>query len=58
MHKRKQGGFECNRSNDNIKKYDYRVGVSLIDLGTIRYFRKSEIIEIAKGANQVWRGLD
>jgi len=58
MHKRKQGGFECNRSNDNIKKYDYRVGVSLIDLGTIRYFRKSEIIEIATGANQVWTGID
>ena len=58
MHKRRQGGFECNRSNDNMKKYDYRIGVSLIDLGTIRYFRKSQVANVATTTNQVWTGID
>lgn len=58
MHKRRQGGFECNRSNDNMKKYDYRIGISLIDLGTIRYFRKSQVANVATTTDQVWTGID
>ncbi len=58
MHKRRQGGFDCNKSNDNVKKYDYRIGVSLIDLGTIRYFRKSQVIDLITTTNRVWTGID
>lgn len=58
MHKRRQGGFECNRSNDNIKKYDYRVGVSLIDLGTVRYFRKSQVANVSTTTDKTWTGID
>lgn len=58
MRKRRPGGFECNRSNDNTKKYNYRIGASLIDLGTIRYFRKSQVINVSTTTNRVWNGID
>lgn len=58
MKKHNSGGFECNRSNDNIKKYVYRIGLSLMDLGTIRYFRKSEVINIHSTSDRLWNGID
>lgn len=58
MHKRRQGGFECNRSNDNVKKYDYRIGLSLMDLGTIRYFRESQVIDVMVATDRIWAGID
>lgn len=58
MRKRRQGGFECNRSNDNVKKYNYRLGASLMDLGTIRYFRKSQVINLQTTTDRIWNGID
>ena len=58
IHKRRQGGFECNKSNDNTKKYDYRIGASLMDIGTIRYFRKSQVITVQNTVDRIWNGID
>ena len=58
MKKHNSGGFECNRSNDKIKKYDYRIGVSLMDLGTIRYFRKSQVVNVMTTTDRLWTGID
>lgn len=58
MKKRQASGFQCNRSADNIKKYDYRIGVSLLDLGLVHFFKNSSKLEIQNTSDRIWNGID
>jgi hypothetical protein len=41
-----RGSFDCNMSNDRQRKYKYRIGLSLIDLGMIRYFDETTVSNV------------
>jgi hypothetical protein len=53
-----RGAFECNMGNDKIRKYNYRLGASLIDLGTIYFFNQAELLNVNTTADRVWNGID
>lgn len=53
-----RGAFDCNMSNDRQKKYKYRLGFSLLDLGMIRYFNQSEVINVFSKSDVLWNGID
>ena len=46
MHKRNPGAFDCNKTSDQFKKYDYRIGLSFLDIGMIDYFRQSQTLSV------------
>lgn len=58
IRKRNSGGFECNRSNDNIKKYKYRIGLSLMDAGMVRFFRQSSVATLTTSTIKPWNDID
>ncbi len=53
-----RGAFDCNMSNDKLRKYKYRLGFSLLDLGIIHYFNQSEVLNVNTGTDRVWNGID
>lgn len=53
-----RGGFDCNRTNDRVKKYKYRLGASLIDIGHIRWFRQTTQVNLNAQGNRTWTQLD
>jgi hypothetical protein len=53
-----RGAFDCNMSNDKQKKYKYRLGFSLLDLGNIFYFNKTRKTELKATTTQTWNGVD
>jgi hypothetical protein len=53
-----RGAFDCNMSNDHMRKYKYRLGVSLIDLGMIHFFNKPQIYTVSTQSDYVWNGID
>jgi hypothetical protein len=53
-----RGAFDCNMSNDRQKKYKYRLGASLLDLGTIYYFNQAEVTRVQTPDERVWNGID
>lgn len=58
IRKRNPAAFDCNKSNDHLRKYKYRVGVSLMDVGAIRWFRQSRILTVESSNDRVWDGMD
>ncbi|HNS12132.1 MAG TPA: DUF5723 family protein [Bacteroidia bacterium] len=58
MHKRQSSGFECSRVADRVKKYDYRIGVSLMDLGLVHFFKNSSKTELQTSTDRIWNGID
>ena len=58
MHKRQSSGFECSTVADRVKKYDYRIGVSLMDLGLIHFFKNSSKTQFQTTTDRVWTGID
>jgi hypothetical protein len=58
MKNRIGGGFACNNNNDRIKKYKYRIGVSLMDLGMIHYFNESRVSNIVTSTDRDWIAID
>lgn len=57
-HKRQSSGFECSGAADNIKKYHYRIGFSLMDLGIIHFFRQSSVLALNTETDRTWTGAD
>ncbi len=53
-----RGAFDCNMSNDKLRKYNYRLGASLIDLGTIYYFNQAEQMNVNTTTDKIWNGVD
>ncbi len=58
VHKRQSSGYECRKIADNVKKYKYRIGLSLMDLGLIHFFKDAGKLEINAGTDRVWNGID
>ncbi len=53
-----RGAFDCNMSNDKQRKYKYRLGFSLLDLGMIHFFGDAAIYNVSNPNDYVWNGVD
>lgn len=51
------GSGDCNKSAEILKKYQYRVGLSLIDAGLVM-FRNDAKLFTFENASAVWPGID
>jgi hypothetical protein len=58
MSKPNKGAFDCNMSNDKQRKYNYRIGASLIDIGAIYFFNQAEQMNTATTSDVIWNGVD
>jgi hypothetical protein len=59
MRKRKISGFECDNGADHIRKYIYRIGLSAVDFGFIRFFNsKSQITTIQSNTDHLIYHID
>jgi hypothetical protein len=54
---RVHGAGDCNESAEGRKKYKYRVGFSLIDLGFVSFGKESDVFSFS-GDNGIWPGID
>jgi hypothetical protein len=54
---RKHGAGDCNQTAENIKKYDYRIGLSMIDIGLIHFGKQAKEFSF-ENASTVWPGID
>jgi len=57
VHKRNQGAYECGKDADRRKRYKYKVGVSLIDLGFVKFNRDASTSHINDGSVR-WSYID
>ena len=55
---RRRGAFDCNNTADNFKKYKYRVGLSLMDFGLIRFSNQAHVLEVGTQIDRLWSNLD
>jgi hypothetical protein len=55
---RNRGGYDCNKTADNIKKYNYRIGLSLMDLGFIHFSNEAQMLNLNAVSDIYWGGLD
>ncbi len=58
IHHRNRGGYECTGNADRQKKYDYRIGLSLLDLGYINFSNDAKILDLNTTTDKVWSRLD
>lgn len=58
MHHRNPGAFDCNNTSDQFKKYDYRIGLSFLDIGMIDYFRQSQTLNVQTTTIKTWDGIN
>ena len=58
IHKRRSGGYDCNKTADNVRKYQYRLGFSLMDFGFIRFSNDAQVMNIGTGTDRNWLHLD
>jgi len=54
---RVHGSGDCNRTAENLKKYKYRLGFSLIDLGLVMFKKQAEVFKF-ENASMVWPGIN
>ena len=52
------GSFECNMGNDKRRKYRYRLGASLMDIGYIYYFNDATEYTVNSQTDRIWNGID
>ena len=57
IHKRNPGAYECGKDADRKKRYDYKVGVSVIDLGYVNFNKGATRFMINDGTMQ-WNYID
>jgi hypothetical protein len=57
IHKRNQSAYECGKDADRRKRYNYKIGVSLIDLGYVHFNRGSARSRLNDGTIQ-WNNID
>ena len=55
---RSRAAFDCSKAADQVRKYHYRVGVSLIDFGMIRFSNQAKILELGLSRDQAISHLD
>src|SRR6185436_16672443 len=57
VHRRDRGGYDCNKTSDNHKKYQYRAGLSLMDFGFIHFSKHAQVIELKTSTSPGWSRL-
>ncbi len=57
IHKRNPGAYECGKDADRRKRYQYKVGLSLIDLGYVYFNRGASRFQVNDGTFQ-WNYID
>ncbi|MCX6292136.1 MAG: DUF5723 family protein [Bacteroidetes bacterium] len=55
---RNRGGFDCNKTSDNIRKYQYRIGLSLMDFGFIRFNDQAQMLNLNTTTDKFWSRID
>ena len=55
--KKVHGAGDCNESAEIRKKYNYRLGFSIIDVGFVKFSKQSKIFSF-EGNSTVWPGID
>jgi len=58
IHQMKQRGYDCNKASDTQKKYKYRLGASIIDIGRVQFTRDAQSAIAQTSSDQVWSNLD
>lgn len=53
-----RGAFDCNRTADNLKKYNYRLGLSLMDFGMVSFKTKGTRKLNIDNRPAYWPGID
>jgi hypothetical protein len=53
-----RSAFDCVMSNDLQKKYKYRLGLSIIDLGMIRFSNEAQVTSVMSDSTIIWNGID
>jgi len=56
-HKRKHGAGDCNKSAENLKKYVFRTGISVIDVGAVKFGKQAETYAFSSN-NFLWPQID
>lgn len=56
-HKRKHGAGDCNKSAENLKKYVFRAGLSIIDIGAVKFGKQAETYAFDSD-NFIWPQID
>jgi hypothetical protein len=51
------GAGDCNRTAENLKKYKYRLGFSLVDVGLVMFRQQSKVFSF-ENASMVWPGIN
>jgi hypothetical protein len=51
------GAGDCNETAENLKKYKYRLGFSIIDLGLVMFNKQTKVFSF-DNASTVWPGID
>jgi hypothetical protein len=54
VHNRKPKAYACNTEADNLRKYKYRIGASLIDIGNIHFDSKEASVVNLKSTSPVY----
>ncbi len=55
---RNRGAYDCNQTADNLKKYNYRLGFSLLDFGMISFGKKGTRKLLIDNRPAYWPGID
>lgn len=51
------GAGDCNKTSEIRKKYKYRLGISVIDIGFIKFSKQSKVFNF-ENASTLWPGID
>jgi len=58
IHHWNRGSGDCSAAADDIKKYQYRLGVSLMDFGMIHFSNQAQIINVNTVTDRPWNHID
>ncbi len=58
IHHRNKGAFDCNRTSDQLEKYQYRIGLSLLDFGMIHFSNDAQILTVNTSTDRLWSRID
>ncbi|MFM7823351.1 MAG: DUF5723 family protein, partial [Bacteroidota bacterium] len=56
-HKRKHGSGDCNKSAEILKKYVFRAGLSILDIGAVRFGKQAETYAFSSD-DFIWPQID
>lgn len=58
IRERNRGVFDCNKTSDQFRKYKYRMGVSIMDIGMIHFFNQTQTVPLYATSVRDWNGID